>query len=395
MTNEGYSYTVALTREGVLVVNGSTLTPPSYGGRATPDDHLEWALKEIAEQHDQHHETLFLSIEDHRSGGYGHTEVELAPGEYATIEDLRSATGRDLSQRVKEQSPDEDDPVSAQDARSDDGSTGVEQDGALAADAWVDDGASEGSTVPADAPVEQGVEEYSESADEADGPGWWGEAGEGEYPEHASDAQGEPVIFGQTQIDRPEEKTGRGWKSKAAKAARPKPKGKKGRRHDKDAPGPPEVPRTPASEERESWTPYSPAEGVEPPSLDEEDTSKSGKSDKKPRRGGRTRTRTLVAVAVVAALFGGVVTKVLVERSQSTEYVAVCVDQRTQARVETIEPCKEGSVAYYRWWYVAQGERVPAVGGVADSKNGSFVNPDDDAPVTYDYAQGGGVIEKE
>lgn len=410
MTNDGLSYTVALTREGGLVVNGSTLAPPSFGEHATPDDHLEWALKEIAGQHDQNNETLFLTIEDHRQGGYGLSEVELAPGEYATIEDLRNATGRDLSGWSGDQHSneggstsssvsDEADPGWASFAADAEGGESDEDSGASVDtdDGWADDG---------QASKERGVGDEAVPEDEGGDsqPTWWDEvSGERDETQGGPSWESqEPVIFGQHEIDRGDGKS-RGWKSAVAKAVGPKPKpDKKPKRKrtkgavtKKGVTAPQSDARTAAAAARDAWTPYKPAQGTEPPGLDEQNEGE-GKARRPRRPIARARTRTLVAVAVVAALCGAGITKVLAERGQATKYVAVCVDQRTQARAETIDPCKEDAEeGHYRWWYVAEGGKVPAVGGAVNAQSGSFVKPEDDAPVTYDYAQAGGVIEKE
>lgn len=103
-------------------------------------------------------------------------------------------------------------------------------------------------------------------------------------------------------------------------------------------------------------------------------------------------SKTRKAVYVVGAVL--VLAAVLRIASQGgaseATYGAVCVDQRTNTRVP-VGYCHDGG-EFYQWWYAPEGNRVPAVGSVVDSSQGSYAVPADEAAVKHDIAAKGGVV---
>ncbi|MEV0133897.1 hypothetical protein AB0H83_36195 [Dactylosporangium sp. NPDC050688] len=75
----------------------------------------------------------------------------------------------------------------------------------------------------------------------------------------------------------------------------------------------------------------------------------------------RPRRRRLLLVVVVALLVGFGVGRAVVAARATHPYTAVCVDLRTQQRVQ-IDRCALADQGVYRRWYIKAGSGVPAVG---------------------------------
>lgn len=105
----------------------------------------------------------------------------------------------------------------------------------------------------------------------------------------------------------------------------------------------------------------------------------------------RRRGRRAIVVTVVVLLAGVGVTRAVLAARVVHDYTAVCVDLRTQQRTP-IERCALAGQNAYRHWYIAAGNRIPAVGeapqsGGTDTPTGRKVR------ITEDFAVEGGVFD--
>lgn len=91
------SYAIRLTPEGELVVNDVLVPGPEEIHRGDTEALLAWALDRAMGNHRESDEALALTLQDHRSPGYGEHDLTLAPGEEFPIEALRERAGMDLS----------------------------------------------------------------------------------------------------------------------------------------------------------------------------------------------------------------------------------------------------------------------------------------------------------
>lgn len=118
------------------------------------------------------------------------------------------------------------------------------------------------------------------------------------------------------------------------------------------------------------------------PEVDDDDENGPGIS---------RRTKILVALAVIVVLALAVLARMFSGGGES--YAAVCLDDRTMVRQQTLTPCEEDTDPYYTWWYVPEGEYVPPVGGFALTGKGNTRAPaNEDATITYGFADDGGVF---
>lgn len=139
------------------------------------------------------------------------------------------------------------------------------------------------------------------------------------------------------------------------------------------------------------WEPYTPKPEVAAPALDTEPAP-----EPKPDVSPRARRRWWPWAAALAVIAAALVWNAQRPHPQ-VEYIAVCVDQRTDVRVPTADQdaCDpEDQVSpHFQWWYVSPGEQVPAVGEATTSGSGSYTFPEnDDASVIYGFVDDGGVV---
>jgi hypothetical protein len=103
------------------------------------------------------------------------------------------------------------------------------------------------------------------------------------------------------------------------------------------------------------------------------------------------RRRRLVIAAVVFATLAVVGARVYFTAVSKQDYVAVCVDMRTQQRVP-IDRCALPDQDAYQRWYVRSGERVPAVGQNPGS-GGTATPTGRNIRISEDFDADGGVVE--
>lgn len=475
-----FAYELTVTPTGSLLVNGTETTPPNMGTPWSTDDVLEWALSEIAVQHEEVGGTLTLTIDDKRSGGYGRHRTTLSPGQVATIDALRQMTQKDLSGWTPESAAAPASPTAPPKAPDDPPST---EDTSESESPTPQESPARAAETPAEAPVEEeprparahepAVQEDDDQQPQDDGPEAEGRRAltRAEIRRREREAQGgEPAAPVETPVEatppaqqpytaepppqpvqepvqqQPEappaapvqqpaqpsyaeeppyaedtapragdvgfsfeaaaaedaggtaepepkkksllsfgKKFGKGEpKKKEPREKKAKPKKEPRGKAKKSAAPEPEVEETPTGPP-EGWIEHVPKPGTERPVIEEE--VKEDKPKVKTVGLWKVVLTAIIAVAVTAGAF-----MIYLDNKDQITYVAVCVDSRTEARVTPDEVCdSDENTGYYRWWYVAEGGEVPAVGGRISRSQGSFSAPGDEAPVTFGFEDEGGV----
>jgi hypothetical protein len=112
--------------------------------------------------------------------------------------------------------------------------------------------------------------------------------------------------------------------------------------------------------------------------------------DPVPGRSTHRRRRPLV-IAVVVVLVGVAVVRAVLAARVTDQYASVCVDVRTQQRVQ-IERCGLTGQNAYQRWYIAAGNRIPAL-GEAPQNGGTDAPAGKKVRISEDFAVEGGLFD--
>lgn len=381
------AYSITVTPEGVLLVNDSPVNPPE-GGDWLADDRLRWALDQVAAQHRQIGGSLRLTITDQRDGGYGTNRTLLQPGQTATLDSLRRASGRDLSAWAPHETPPAQEPESL---HADEARPPAEQD-SINTEAERQDSVPVGHHASATSPA---------TAEPAPPPPTLPSSPDDDEHGLATPSRRDEVTEARQPISSPSpppphEDAGLHVVTPPPVQTPPRPP--MGSQKAKRQPKAPKKPKVKKAEEKDdqpqrpsNWTVYTPTPGTERPVLNGD----AGRERDRPVVTGGV-SRRMVALIVVAVAVVATFIAFSVARAQfSVAHVAVCVDQRSSARVAPDSVCDDpANGGYLHWWYVPSGEFVPGVGGAIDPAAGSFTKPGEKAPVTYGYDPAGGTFQK-
>lgn len=349
-TLRSMSYSVTITADHRLVVNDDEVAPPETAQPGDSESLLSWALDQVCDAHREHGGRLHLTIRDQRDAGYGTRRVRLRDGQQVTIDDLRAHTKHDY--RDTSIQPDG---QTAQSAYANDIATAPPEDDAIAPDQRHSAGTPDSSP----------DRDVAACADDEDWPA---------HPARDEPGTAAPLPHRQRST---------------VQAARvdPTTTPKKGR---STKPGRVDHAQRNGNErpaERRPSTWRLTTRRVPRPVATR--TERGAKSTSPKRR----RVR-IVSLVVVAAVLAGLV-GVRIVGGGPTTYVAVCVDNRKMSRLPTDSNCKDGGSAYYRWWYVPEGARVPAVQESVEPGDGAFTSPsEDDATIDYGFASEGGSVRE-
>lgn len=79
--------------------------------------------------------------------------------------------------------------------------------------------------------------------------------------------------------------------------------------------------------------------------------------------------------------------------SSGPDYAGVCVDKRTQRRVDDRD-CNDRNTrgGTHGWWYVGRGGRLPAIGGAVVGSGGSFTAPRSGSVSRGGFGRSGGKV---
>ena len=131
------------------------------------------------------------------------------------------------------------------------------------------------------------------------------------------------------------------------------------------------------------------AEAVPVPEPAPEVVAEPGETPAPPLRRRPGRRRVLI-VAVVALLIGFGAGRVVVAVRTTHQYIAICVDMRTERRVQ-IDRCALTGQDAYRRWYIKAGGGVPAV-GEAPGAGGTTAPTERKVRINEAFRTGGGAF---
>lgn len=332
MSQDTYRYVVVLTDDGRLKVNGASVAAPADIDASDSEAVLRWALDSTQQQHEALGGTMNLTVRDLREGGYGDRTTTLRPGGRVSIDSLRRAAGR------RYESP-------------------AARPGLATAIVSADEPEPEPEVVLAAVPQQTLTPEPA-------------------LIDEGATVQPPPVSKLGLDQPAPAPEVTRPAKATAAPTSTPQ--------HHQAADEGSEV-AAPVSTipTRADWIVAEPRAAAPRRERAPKVREKTGR---------RSKRGPLIATACVLAVAAGGV--VAAKALQPDVYVRVCVDERIDQRVPDDAACQSGS-PHFVWWYVPEGEKVPAVGHAPSVDAGSYSAPDnDDAPVSTGFAESGGAVKE-
>lgn len=346
---KSYSYTIAVQRDGRLLINDQD-TPLPAGVAMADVDPLGWALDQVRETYrayrrDDPSSSLNLTVRDHRPGGMVRRARFTDPDQGINLTSFR---GRSTAPQETARTQD---PVGEGAERS----WTVVETGRTSA-ATKSEEPSEPSETPSSEWVQDDVmpaqpdrAERGMSAEKAEaGPASAASSESGREQQHSS----------------PEEPLG---PSEAPEAVRRAPEAV-------PAPNRPEGPSTPseAADGPNGWVKIPTGRNTRPQVGAAENTGKTKRSAL--MEAARKQRAVQVAVVVVVIILVVVGFRVF---NSGTKYDAICVDQRTMTRTVTGVACEDVNDTNHRWWYTDNPDAVPAVGDTVKTDQGTFDEPSD------------------
>lgn len=420
-TVQSISYSVEITSTHRLIVNDNEVPAPENIQVGDSESLLEWTLEQVATTHQSSGGKLHLTIRDLRDDGYGTRRFRLGESQNVAIEDLRAHARHDYRQSTQignGRQPASTPPPAAEAEPHPSSAPTTAQPGAVprtgdeknvarphVTPATYAEHPVEPSQPPAppqehyaQEDVDQG-EDHAEPVhpeasvvappltpeDEVAQQATLREAPEHQYPNEPSDDPG--------RAPRPQPDVGLGalfgGRTETSSPLSKKQEPKEGRLSKTKASGVAEQRGEDALVEQmprhSSWKPFQ----RRVPRPAHSTAGETNRSEVKDSEKSHWKTAAIV-VGVLAVVF----VALRVFAGNTDNYVAVCVDTRTMARLTTDKNCEDGGSAYYRWWYTPAGSEVPAVEATVDPSQGVLMKPDGDTTIDYGFAVDGGVASE-
>lgn len=402
------SYSLAMTPEGRLIVQGQAVHPPAG---MDPDDSealLAWALEQVTRAHHRGGGTMNVTLRDQRPTGYGAVDATLQPGQVISLTHLVELRAPRNTPAAAQDRPDTQRPTPLLEASNND-------DTPVVADDDLDD--KPRSVAAAFAPTEAEIAAKRARA----------EAALRREVEEEEDRKRRIAEEAGRERARREEQAKRDREESEARV-RAEIESIRARHSKKDIEAALAAPEglvpdaTPRRRGRFGLPKGAPKGPQKAPRPNKKEAARDSLREAVLEENKRTQTKAanqygwtefeptfprphvepravratkrvpwyvmaLGALLALAALLG------FYAQSQKAQYAAICVDDRSLIRVAE-RNCEDHSTPdYHRWMFMPEGSTVPAVSRSAQKDQGSFDKPDmQNATVDREFPADGGVV---